>query len=53
MWWVRIKIGFLNVSFPIFKYKLKAARKIKGDVFWNELQNDWFDWLEEELFGEE
>lgn len=26
MWWVRIRIGFLKVSFPIFKYKLRCEK---------------------------
>jgi len=27
MWWMRIRIGNLEITFPIFKYKLKNENK--------------------------
>lgn len=32
----------------------KAANRVVSDkIQWTELEGDWFDWLEEQLFGEQ
>lgn len=33
--------------------KQKAAKEIKNDVDWDEAEEDWFDWLDEEINGDE
>jgi len=55
-------LGAVRHSLPLTNQKLwemakvivdrqKKAKELKSDVDWDGLEEDWFDWLEEELFG--
>lgn len=58
----QLNIGAVRHSLPLTNQKLwemakiivdkqKKAKDLKSDVDWESLEEDWFDWLEEELFG--
>ena len=59
----QLNIGAVRRSLPLTKKKLwemaklitdrqRKAKELPTDkVDWNMLEEDWFDWLEEELFG--
>ncbi len=58
-------VGAVRCSLPLTNHKLwemaklivdkqRAAKELSTDkVDWDMIEEDWFDWLEEELFGNE